>query len=373
MFVTVIIFLLILSVLVLIHEAGHFIVAKLLKIKVEEFGFGLPPRVFGIKYGETLYSLNWLPIGGFVKLYGEDEAGAGRIQSSEFKIQNKKNKKDEGRAFYARPVWQRALVVVAGVFMNFALAVVIISYLFSVVGVPVPGEKVTVSEIVKGSPAEISGLKTGDTIESINNIKITSSSQLISYTKEHLGEKLTLKIRNQKSEIRSLEVTPRKEYPANQGPMGVAISQNIINVKYPWYKAPFVGTKEALKQSYAIGSGLFGVVYNLFTKGSVPQGVAGPVGIAQLTGIFCANISSCLSFTGLLSLNLAILNILPIPALDGGRFFFILIEAVTRRKVNQKMESYAHAIGMVILLTLIALITIHDLIRVFTGQPILPK
>lgn len=385
MFITVIIFLLILSVLVLIHEAGHFIVAKLLKIKVEEFGFGLPPRVFGIKYGETLYSLNWLPIGGFVKLYGEDEAGAGKVSlpvsSSKNKVLSKKihNTKykildtDEQRAFYARPVWQRALVVVAGVFMNFALAVAILSVLFSVVGIAVGGDKVIVTQLINGAPAEKAGLRVGDTIEYIENVKITNPNQLVGITKNHLGEKLTLRIETKNNVQKTLEVTPRIKYPSDQGPMGVAISQNITNVKYPWYQAPFIGIKEALKQSYAIASGLGSVVINLFTKGTVPQGVAGPVGIAQLTGIFCADISSCLSFTGLLSLNLAILNILPIPALDGGRFFFIVIEAVTRKKVNQKVESYAHAIGMVILLTLIALITIHDLIKVFTGQPILPK
>ncbi len=371
MILTVIIFLVILSILVLVHEAGHFIVAKLLKIKVEEFGFGLPPRAFGITRGETMYSINWLPIGGFVKLYGEDEAGAGKPS---FKVKSSKLKvKDEGRAFYARPIWQRALVVVSGVFMNFALAVVIITILFSVVGVAVGGDKVVVTDVINGAPAKQAGLRVGDTIEYIGDVKITNPNQLVDITKQHLGEKLTLRIKNQESGIKNLEITPRKEYPADQGPMGVAISQNIINVKYPWYKAPFVGVWEALRQSYAIGSGLVSVVYNLFSKGAVPEGVAGPVGIAQLTGLFCSNISTCLSFTGLLSLNLAILNILPIPALDGGRFLFILIEAVTRRKVNQKVESYAHAIGMVLLLTLIALITIHDLIRVFTGQPILPK
>jgi regulator of sigma E protease len=371
MFFTIIIFIIILSVLILIHEAGHFVVAKLLKIKVEEFGFGLPPRVFGIKYGETLYSLNWLPIGGFVKLYGEDEAGAGKPS---LKIQSSKEKvKDEGRAFYARPIWQRALVVVAGVFMNFVLAVVIISVLFSVVGIAIGGDKVVITDLVNGAPAKEAGLKVGDTIEYIGSVKITSPNQLVEITRNHLGEKLTLKVQTKNNKQERLQIIPRKTYPSDQGPMGVAISQNIVNVKYPWYKAPLVGTKEALKESYAIGAGLWSVVYNLFSKGSVPQGVAGPVGIAQLTGIFCANIGSCLSFTGLLSLNLAILNILPIPALDGGRFFFILIEALTRRKVNQKVESYAHAIGMVILLTLIALITVHDLIRVFTGQPIIPK
>ncbi|MCL6096866.1 MAG: site-2 protease family protein, partial [Patescibacteria group bacterium] len=124
----------------------------------------------------------------------------------------------------------------------------------------------------------------------------------------------------------------------------------------------------------AIVSGLGSLAVNLFTRGAIPQGVAGPVGIAQLTGQFVGlGIFPLLSFVSLLSLNLAILNILPIPALDGGRLFFILIEAVTRRKVNQKVEGYAHAIGMAVLLTLIALITIHDLIRIFTGQPILPK
>ncbi len=372
MLITVLIFLIILSVLVLIHEAGHFIIAKLLKIKVEEFGFGLPPRVFGIKRGETIYSINWLPIGGFVKLYGEDPAGGGSVKPSAISHQPSA-KKDIGRAFYARPIWQRGIVVAAGVFMNFALAVVIISYLFSVVGVAVPGDKVVVSEIVKGSPAEISGLKTGDTVEYVNSIRITTPNQLISFTKEHLGEKLALKVETKDHKQKTLEITPRKVYPATQGPMGVAISQNYSIVKYPWYKAPFVGTWEALKQSYAIVSGLGSLVVNLLTRGVVPQEVAGPVGIAQLTGIFCSNVNSCLSFMGILSLNLAILNILPIPALDGGRLFFIIIEAVTRRKVNQRIEGYAHAVGMAILLALILLITLHDLIRVFTGQPILPK
>jgi regulator of sigma E protease len=372
MLLTIVVFLIILSVLVLIHEAGHFIVAKLLKIKVEEFGFGLPPRAFGIKYGETLYSINWLPIGGFVKLYGEDEAGAGSVS---LKVKSPKLKvKDKDRAFFARPIWQRALVVVAGVFMNFVLAVAIITVLFSVVGIATGGDKVVITGLVNGAPAERAGLKVNDTIEYINNLKITSPNQLVSYTKQRLGQKLTLKVKTAKAKEEVLQVTPRKTYPSNEGAMGVAISQNIIIVKYPWYKAPFVGTREALKESWLIVSGMGMLFYQLFSKGTVPQGIAGPVGIAQLTGQFVQlGPSALLSFVSLLSLNLAILNILPIPALDGGRLFFILIEAVTRRKVNQRVESYAHAIGMAVLLILIALITLHDLIRIFTGQPIIPK
>lgn len=372
MLVTIIVFLLILSILVLVHEAGHFVMAKIFGIKVEEFGFGLPPRAFGKKFGETIYSINWLPIGGFVKLYGEDEAGAGKPQ---FKTQKSKIKaKDENRAFFSRPVWQRAIVVFAGVFMNFALAVAIISFLFSVVGVPIPGNKVMVDAIVKSSPAETAGLKVGDTVEAINGISITSTTQLISITKQHLGEKLKLTIKDKGLKIKDLEITPRKKYPSNEGPMGVAISQDSTIKKYPWYEAPFVGTKEALHETGLIANGLVMIVVQIFTKGSVPPDVAGPVGIAQLTGTV-VNIGpfAVLSFISLLSLNLAIINILPIPALDGGRLFFILIEGIFRKKVNQKFEGYAHAVGMAILLGLIALITIHDLFRIFTGQPLLPK
>ena len=372
MLVTIIVFLLILSVLVLIHEAGHFFVAKFFGIKVEEFGFGLPPRVFGKKIGETVYSLNWLPIGGFVKLYGEDEAGAGR-PNLKLKTQNIK-KGDEKRAFFAKPVWQRALVVFAGVFMNFVLAVVIISVLFSVVGIQTPGNKVTVDAVVKGAPAEKAGLKVGDTILSIDKNQITSAEQLVAYAKKHLGEKLTIQLQTSNLKLQTVEVTPRKVYPSNEGAMGIAISQNVVVRKYPWYEAPFVGTYEALKQSWLIISGLIMLVVQLVTKGMVPQGVAGPIGIAQLTGIVVGiGPAAVLSLVSLLSLNLAIINILPIPALDGGRLFFILIEGIFRKKVNQAFEERAHMIGMIVLLGLIALITLHDLFRILTGQPIIPK
>ena len=380
MIITILVFLLILTILVLIHEAGHFFVAKKLGIKVEEFGFGLPPRVFGIRRGETIYSINLLPIGGFVKLYGEDSAGGGKLKvesgklSPQMRDPAEAGKVDLERAFFSRPVWQRALVVVAGVVMNFLLAVLIITYFFGISGVQVPGNKVFVTDIAKDSPAQSAGLKTGDQVISINGEKITSPSQLASITKKYLGEKLSLKILQENKTEKNIEVTPRKTYPANQGPIGVGISSDVITKKYPLYQAPFVGLVQALNYSWLILSGLGSVVYQLVTAASVPKGVAGPVGIAQLTGQFVAvGPLAVLSFVSLLSLNLAILNILPIPALDGGRLFFILIEAVTGRKVSQKFESYAHAIGMVLLLALIALITLSDIIRFISGQPVLPK
>ncbi len=369
MIITILVFLLILTVLVLIHEAGHFFVAKRLGIKVEEFGVGLPPRAFGIKRGETLYSINWLPIGGFVKLYGEDDAGGGSV-----KIKSEKQPKgDIGRAFYARPVWQRAVVVVAGVAMNFLLSVVIITYFFGIAGVQTPGDKVIITQIVKNSPAEMAGLKTQDVVESINGTRITDPSQIVTITRKHLGEKINLTVERGKT-LQNIEITPRKAYPSDEGPMGVAISPIAVITKYPLWKAPFVGLVEALKYSWLIVAGLFGVVLQLLTHAQIPKGVAGPIGIAQLTGQFIAvGPMAVLSFVSLLSLNLAILNVLPIPALDGGRLFFILIEGVVGKKVSHSFESKAHAIGMVVLLALIALITLSDLIRWISGQPILPK
>lgn len=372
MLVTILVFFLILSILVLIHEAGHFFVAKFFKIKVEEFGFGLPPRAFGIKRGETIYSINWLPIGGFVKLYGEDEAGAGKLSLP--KKETKGKDKDADRAFYSKPVWQRAAVVFAGVFMNFVLAVTIVSILFSFIGVPVPGKDVKVDQVINGAPAQKAGLKSGDIIVSINSIKIENPEVLVTYTKKHLGEKLILEVKDEKANLRKVEVTPRKEYPSDQGPMGVAISQSVITKKYSLIEAPFVGTKEVLNQSAMIGKGLFTVVSQLVTKGSVPKDVAGPIGIAQLTGtVVGIGLPAVLSFIALLSINLAIINILPIPALDGGRLLFILIEGFTGRKVSPRIENYAHAIGMAVLLGLIALITIQDLIRIISGQPLIPQ
>ncbi len=370
MLLTIVVFIIILSVLVLVHEAGHFFVAKLLKIKVEEFGFGLPPRAFGIKYGETIYSINWLPIGGFVKLYGEDEAGSGSVS---IKPQNLPEK-DLKRAYFSRPKWQKTAVIIAGVIMNFLLAVVILSYLYSAVGVPVPNNKVVVVEVLKNSPAEKVGIVAGDTIEKVKGTSITSTSQLIKLVDHLAGTQIPILIKTQNGKEIVLNITPRKNYPKNQGPMGVAISPGTDIKRYPWYEAPFVGTKEALNETWLIVNGLVMLTTQILTRGAVPQDVAGPVGIAQLTGtVVSIGFNAVLSFVALLSLNLAIVNILPFPALDGGRLLFIAIEAVTRRKVDPVLESYIHTVGMAILLALIALITVHDLLRIFSGQPIIPK
>lgn len=368
MIVTIVSFILVLSVLVLIHELGHFLVAKRLGIKVEEFGFGFPPRIFGIKKGETLYSINLLPVGGFVKLFGEDAAGGGSIKNQESRSKNQKV--DIRRAFYARPVWQRFLVVVAGVVMNFILAVVLISYLFGGPGVAIPTEHIRITEVLPNSPAKEAGLTKGDQILSIDGKSLRDTSIFIKETQAHLGQPIQLKIL-QNGNIQKISLTPRKEYPKNQGPIGIGIS-NVEIKKYPWYQAPFFGTLEALNFSLIIVRGLGDMVFNLVVNKTTPQGVAGPVGVAQLTGQAVSyGLHATLWFIALLSINLAVLNILPIPALDGGRLFFIVIEAITQKKVNAKYESYAHAAGLIILLSLMVVITIVDVLRALSGKSIL--
>lgn len=371
MLLTVISFIVILSILVLIHELGHYLVAKKFGIKVEEFGVGFPPRAFGKKIGETVYSINWLPIGGFVKLYGEDNAGGGSVRTKNQESSIKNEETDIKRAFFARPLWQRMAVVTAGVIMNFLLAIVLISFLFSTQGVPLPSSDVIVSGISKNSPAEIAGLKVQDRILKINDKAISKTDVFISETKKNAGQEIQLLVRRDGKEF-TTSLTPRLNPPKNEGAMGVSIT-NIIVKKYTWYEAPIYGTIEAGKFSWLILSGLGGMVNDLVHGGVRPESVAGPIGVAQLTGeAVRAGWFAVLWFVALLSLNLAVLNIMPIPALDGGRFFFMLIELVTRRKVSQKYEGYAHAVGLIALLGLMLLITLLDVSRLVQGKSILP-
>ncbi len=368
--ITIVAFIVILSVLVLIHELGHFLVAKKLGIKVEEFGFGFPPRIIGNNIGETLYSINLLPVGGFVKLYGEDDAGGGSVKNAnlESRIPNNQLR----RAFYARPVWQRFTVIVAGVLMNFIFAVVLISYLFGTQGVALPTNTISVTEIFKNTPAASAGIKVGDVIQTLNGVEVTSTARFISEVKKDEGKSIALGLLRNGNKFQVI-VAPRKKYPSGEGPVGVGIS-NIELKKYSWYTAPFFGTIEAFKFSWMIVAGLGQMLFDLVFKWHKPQGVAGPIGVAQLTGQAVSyGFNATLWFTALLSVNLAVLNILPIPALDGGRLFFIVLEAVTRKKVNPKYESYTHAAGLAVLLGLMALITMFDVLRIISGQSLIPK
>lgn len=348
MILTIITFFLVLSFLVLIHEAGHFFAAKMFHVKVLEFGFGLPPKIFGVKRGETTYSINALPIGGFVRLYGEDGE---EVKSNE----------DRKRAFYAISPWKKLVIILAGVFMNFTLAVIVISYIFSQ-GVYVPGNKVFVEDVVKGSPAYVAGIKTGDQVSKIGVNEIKSTEDLIAVSKKYSGQKVNLfVIRGKNTYIYA--VIPRKNPPKGEGALGISIS-NLEFKKYSGFEAPVKGIAETVNLSILTIKGLGDIVIRLARFGEVPKEVAGPVGIARLVGQAVNNgFFAVFQLLGILSLNLAVINVLPFPALDGGRMIFVLIELVTRKRVNPKFEGIVNTVGLAILIGLIVLITRNDILR----------
>jgi regulator of sigma E protease len=340
-----IIFVIALSVLVLVHEWGHLMAAKMTGVKVEEFGLGLPPRIIGKKIKGTIYSLNWLPIGGFCKLYGEDGDGKG------------------GEAFNHKKPWQKLIIVLGGVVMNLVLAIVIFSVVYTILGIPQETDKVKIVEVSQNSPAEKAGLKVGDWIVKIGDKGITQADQLTTEVAKYKGKKVALVVGKDKKIV---EVEVRDNPPVGEGSMGVAISNTEME-KVPWYrvdKGVVAGFKEAFYWGKIIAEGVFQMIGGLF-MGHVPKDVSGPIGMYEATSSINKNqgLLAVIHFFGIVSVNLAIVNVLPFPALDGGRIIFVLYEMVTRRKVNQKVEAVVNNLGMLLLLGLIVLITVGDVTR----------
>ncbi len=391
MILTLLIFLLILSLLVFIHEAGHFFVAKKFGIKVEEFGFGLPPRLFGIKRGETIYSINWLPIGGFVKLYGEDEAGAGRVQipSSKLKVKNE----DMDRAFFARPAWQRSLVIVAGVVMNTFLAALIF-YIFLFAShfkteLPLLGNHtffgvnqvnmtaIIVQSVSANSPAEKAGIKPASHLQTINHEKITTVEKFVSTINTFKGKEVEISWEDVETHKKfTAMVLPRVSPPAHEGALGVSfypLSTAVLSYDTLEQKifSGFVHPINLMAYNFDVMGKLLSMSIKQKDAGPIGEGVSGPVGIYSLVGNILQipdareRLLQILNLAGVLSISLAFFNILPIPGLDGGRFFFIMIEIITRRKVHPAFENWAHTIGIAALLGLIAIITAHDIFKLF--------
>jgi len=346
---TIIVFFLVLSVLVLIHEFGHFYIAKKSGMHVEEFGLGLPPRLFGKKIGETLYSFNLLPFGGFVKIFGESPED----------IKNNPDPKLTQRSFANKPWYQRAAVIIAGPTMNFILAVIVISYMFTK-GTYLPAGQVRVVEVNKGSPAAVAGLKKDDILRRFAQKKITQSSDLIGVAKKYAGQKVTLRIERQ-GKIISKKLTPRKNPPKGEGALGVTISDLELK-KYPLWQAPWIGLKESVKISLMFYGEMGKIVGKLVMFQNPQVEVAGPVGIAKLTGqAVDVGFDAVIQLLGLLSLNLALINVIPFPALDGGQLAFVLYEAVSRRKIREEVKARINTFGFALLMLLIILITIKDI------------
>jgi regulator of sigma E protease len=355
---TVLIFIITLSILVLVHELGHFLMAKKMGVKVEEFGIGIPPKLFGIKIGETLYTINLLPIGGFVKLFGEEY--------NELDHKNK-SKHDENRTFVNKKPWQKTLIVLGGVIGNFLLGWLIFSYLVTQ-GIPVPTNKVIVEKITKNSPAFFAGLQEKDIIKKIifenNTINLTSTNTLIEKTKKSAGKNIRLLVQRSQQEF-TIDLVPRINPPKGEGPLGISVT-SYVEKKYPWYSAPFYGLIEAFSITSKIASELGKMIFGFITFQKQKIDVAGPIGIANLAGqAIKFGRNAFLEFLALLSLNLAIINIFPFPALDGGRLIFVLYEGITKKKPNKNFEKYTNLIGFIVLLSLAALITVSDIIKLF--------
>lgn len=343
-----IIFVIALSVLVLVHEWGHFMAARKTGVKVEEFGLGLPPKIIGKKIKGTIYSLNWLPIGGFCKLYGEDPSNPGES--------------DKKESFFYKKPWQKLIIVLGGVFMNLVLAVAIFSLVYSILGVPKETDKVKVLEVVKNSPAEMAGVKEGDWIVKVEGVEVKTPNQLTDEVTKYKGKKVKLMIND-----KDVEIEVRENPPVGEGSMGVAIS-NTEMVKIPWYRF-YEGIGAGFNEAYYWGKIIFSGVTKMvggLLSGNVPKDVSGPIGMYQATSSINKNqgLLAVIHFFGIVSVNLAIVNILPFPALDGGRIIFVIYEMLTKKRANQKIESIVNNVGMLILLGLILLVTIGDISRV---------
>lgn len=355
MLISILVFVVVLSVLVLVHELGHFIMARRAGVWVEEFGFGLPPRLIGKKIGETIYSINVFPFGGFVRLHGEqDEEG----------ITNK------SRAFLYRSKRTRASIVVAGVVMNFILAVLAFAAVYSFSGIPRDTHKLRVVGVASGSPAQTAGVIVGDVITKVGKDSVTSVGSFVSKVNSKRGVNVDFEIERalsgQTSVIR-LQMKPRENPPQGEGPLGVTITTTEIYFP-PLWQRPFYGIYYGTKESFVwvgdVFRGLTGIAKEA-SQGKVPSQVSGPVGIFALVYeiIKTGDVKILVNFIGIISINLAVLNILPIPALDGGRLLFIGIESVVGKKVVPKVEATIHTIGIIILLLLILAITVGDIRR----------
>ncbi len=360
---SVIIFIIILLVLIVTHEWGHFVVAKFFKIRVDEFGIGFPPRIKKLfHYKGTDYTLNWIPFGGFVKIYGENyDSVVG---------QNGVTPKD---SFVAKPKYVQALVLIAGIVMNFLVGWLLIS--FTLLGGVTASTadlddsyiqsepQLMVIDTIPHSPAATAGIIAGDIITSIStdddsDTSVTSES-LIHFINEHKTSELTVTVKRNK-ETFFYPIQPSIE---ENGDAKIGISMDTVSqVKLPFFRAFTQGMKTTLYTTKQIITGFVG----LFSGGTNLSSVTGPVGIAGIIGDAARiGFAQVLSLMAIISLNLAVINLVPFPALDGGRLLFVGIEAVTRKQVPLKVFQWANTIGFFILIALMILVTVRDVIHLF--------
>ncbi len=367
---TLITFLVVLSVLVLIHELGHFLAARFFGVKAEEFGFGFPPRALGFvrekgkwkrvasndtkTYTNTIWSINWMPLGGFVRMKGEE--GVAVDQDS----------------FNAKSKRARGLILAAGVIMNWLLACVILTIGLmvgvrgDVSGVPsyahVENRAVEFVNILPDSAAAEAKIELGDHLIKVDGRSIADVVQAQTVIKEQADQHEVLQVEIKRgNETQTIQVKPRTIESLGRKGIGVAMAET-GKISFPWYRAVPEGIALTARYTGMIVAGFFELLRNLIVGKSVGADVSGPVGIAVMTGKIAAQgIWPLLQFAALLSLNLAVINFLPIPALDGGRFLFLIIEAIRGRKSSLKFEAMVHRVGFFLLIGLVGFVTLRDL------------
>lgn len=354
---TIAIFLGMLLVLVLAHEWGHFIVAKKAGCKVEEFGFGFPPKLFSYTWKGTEYSFNLLPLGGFVRIEGE----------------NMDEEQPTATSFASKSAPWRIAILAAGVIMNLVLAAVLLG-VESGIGAPTivtPENRSELTNIITyvldvapNSPAEQAGMKPYDRIVRYADFNQPSFSDIQTLTKEHAGSAVNIEVERAGDHI-DISVTPRVNPPEGEGALGIGLGETGL-LKSPWYMAPIEGVKRTAFMTKAIVEQFGGLLQKLVQRESVGQVLTGPIGIAIYTKEAASmGWSYFLEFAAMISVNLAIINILPLPALDGGRILFVLIEKAFGKRVPGNIESYVHTAGFVLLIGLMIAITFKDAYRYF--------
>ncbi len=350
--------------LMVIHEFGHFIIAKKFGVKVEEFGIFYPPRLFGMKFGDTVYSINAIPLGAFVKIYGE-EGGV-----------------DDYRSFSGLAIWKRIFIVLGGVIAFWIASIIIFSIVFLIgASVPVgdqdvagfPETHIAVMQVQPNSPAQTAGLQAGDRLVQVSSMRYESAkagpevlqinkvADFQQFIKAHGGEQLELRIlRN--GQTLTLNILPRTEYPEGQGPTGIVLERfaNVIK-QSAWWQAPFWGVVYCAQITWQVLVGIWNVFANMFGGRGMPSGaeLAGPVGIT----IFLAKATDYgagffLYFIGSISVLLAIFNLFPIPALDGGKLVFLIIEKIKGRPVSVNVEQWLTVFFFILLISMSLFITV---------------
>ncbi|MFC2069831.1 RIP metalloprotease [Chloroflexota bacterium] len=350
-FISIISFLAVIIVLILAHEIGHFFTAKATGVKVEEFGIFYPPRLISVKRGETIYSLNAIPLGGFVKMAGEEDP-------------------DVPGSLASKKIWVRLLVLGSGSLMNFLLPLLLFSIAFMVPYNAVVGQSI-VKEVASDSPAGRAGIVAGDIILSVNNKQVNNNVDVYRNFDLNLGKEVGVLVRHADETEEAISIIPRWKPPEGQTPSGMRVvtaEATAVPQSYPFWKAIPMGVESCVETFILFKNGIISMII-----GAVEAEFAGPVGIAQLTGqIAQAGISPLLEFAAFLSINLAIVNLFPLPALDGGRIIFVLVEWVRRgKRVAPKTEGIVHLVGFALLMVFFLAVTYQDIARIISGESLI--